>query len=67
MYTSKTGEFIQHYWNELYPKAMLKSPRRDEEFVLSHPGYELAKYIVEDFDEQTALELGKVLVSLYDK
>lgn len=38
-----------------------------ELFVLSHPTCELAKYIVEDFDEQTALELGKVLVSLYDK
>lgn len=67
MYTSKTGEFIQHYWNELYPKTRTKVPTDDELFVLSHPTYELAKYIVEDFDEQTALELGKVLVSLYDK
>ena len=67
MYTSKTGEFIQHYWNELYPKTRTETPTNDELFILNHPICELAKYIVEDFDESTALELGKVLLSLYGK
>lgn len=67
MYTSKTGEFIQYYWNELYLKTRTKVPTDDELFVLNHPTCELAKYIVEDFDKSTALELGKVLIALYDK
>lgn len=67
MYTSKTGEFIQYFWNELYPKTRTKVPTDDELFILNHPTSELAKCIIEDFDESTALELGKVLIALYDK
>lgn len=67
LYISKTGEFIQYYWNELCPKTRAKAPTNDELFTLSHPTCKLAKCIVEDFDEQTALELGKILVSLYNK
>ena len=47
---SKTGKFINYYWNELAPKAR-KSKLSDDE----------------DFDESIALELGKVLISLYDR
>ena len=32
-----------------------------------HLTCELAKWIAEDFDESIALELGKVLISLYDR
>lgn len=67
MYTSKTGEFIDYYWNELLPKAITQTPSDNELFVLSHPTTELAKCIVNDFDEKVALELGKMLITLYDK
>ena len=64
---SKTGEFINYYRNELAPKARKSKLSDDEDFVLCHPTCELAKLIAEDFDESIALELGKVLISLYDR
>lgn len=63
---SKTGKFISYYWNELAPKTRKSKLSDDEDFVLCHPTCELAKLIAEDFDEAIALELGKVLISLYD-
>ena len=67
MYISKTGEFIQYYWNELVKKTRKNLPTDNELFVLNHPTTELAKCIVNDFDEKVALELGKMLITLYDK
>ena len=67
MYISKTGEFIQKYWDELCVKAKTKDFQKEDAFDLCHPTCKLAKYIAEDFDENIALELGKVLIALYDK
>ena len=64
---SKTGNFIEYYWNELTPKSRKSKMSDDENFILCHPTCELAKWIAEDFDEAIALELGKVLISLYDR
>lgn len=64
---SKTGNFIEYYWNELAPKSRKSKISDDENFILRHPTCELAKLIAEDFDEAIALELGKVLVSLYNR
>lgn len=64
---SKTGNFIEYYWNELVPKYRKSKISDDENFILCHPTCELAKWIAEDFDEAIALELGKVLISLYDR
>ena len=64
---SKTGNFIEYYWNELAPKSRKSKISDDENFILCHPTCELAKWIAEDFDEAIALELGKVLVSLYNR
>ena len=64
---SKIGNFIEYYWNELAPKSRKSKISDDENFILCHPTCELAKWIAEDFDEAIALELGKVLISLYDR
>lgn len=67
MYTSKTGEFIDYYWNELLPKVRTQTPSDDDKFILEHPTCKLAKCLVNDFDEKIAFELGKILVALYDR
>lgn len=67
MYTSKTGEFINYYWNELLPKARTQIPSDDDKFILEHPTCKLAKCLANDFDEKIAFELGKILVALYDR
>ena len=56
------------YYIAMVPlKALSKLFPDDEDFVLCHPTCELAKLIAEDFDESIALELGKVLISLYNR
>lgn len=59
----KTIDTINTYSNILH-KCCTPPGRitKEEEFIMQHPEFDLAKSLIQDFDKSTARRLGKVLL-----